>query len=217
MPAVNGVHFKRCWLLNSSNVNKFNAVEFSKSRNIQASSTAMNFRDCIIGPGLDSFMDMPNVGNSKVSVNGGLFINPTRNSTPIPDKFAMANTTTFTAYPNASCLNTQGVPNISNSIFYGGIVSVSNANSLLGPANFQFKTTGNTTVLSRGQVDPKFTSDVSKITPLVSKHGEISISEKRAYVVRLALLDFALQGKSPAKGSGAHVTSIKQLLSVNSP
>jgi hypothetical protein len=66
--------------------------------------------------------------------------------------------------------------------------------------NTQFRTTGNTTVLSDAMVNPRFVSRVGALPPDTP-------------IPVLMRLDFSLRPESPATGTGSSVTSIQNLLS----
>ena len=90
---------------------------------------------------------------------------------------------------------------VRNSIFWGGAIQVT-GNKPLGGNNVQFKTLGNTVVLSNTFTDPKFANNLSGVAD-------------NASVNTLANLDFSLSNSSPQVpyGLGSLMTSLKQLFS----
>lgn len=215
--------FDKCWLYNSDQASRFYR-QGSTGATIKGPSSGFTtpaFTNCIIGPGLETGLWFyPNNGsNCGLTMADSLFIscagyaiqkeatvaagqqsiNLTRvtsfqaRTSPIPSSYPQEVSLRFfesSTNPNAEV--------VSNSIFYDGFVNVFGTR-LLGPGNFQYRTSGQTMTLSASQIDPKFKSDVSNITGT-------------ATFTQLKNLDFSLQTGSPATGSGSTLTSVQQLL-----
>ena len=173
-----------------------------------------DFNQCVLGPGLSTGV-VYSQKNSGLSINNCLFLNPRLSNLTGTVKGAearysivsMRNVTSFLTPLNAdrgahACLDYeyQGQGSVENSIFYGGVVNVSNATHPLSSyfPNVQFATSGNTIALGPTQQDPRFVTNVTTI-------GAGDFTSLRS-------ADFSLQPGSPASGKGSSVTSVDRLL-----
>lgn len=82
-----------------------------------------------------------------------------------------------------------------SSVFWGGVVDVTGS-KLLGARNTQFKTSGNTIVLSNAELDPRFQANLNNVHTFMQE----------------VVTDYRLRYDSPARGTGSRLTSIFQLL-----
>lgn len=135
--------------------------------------TSVSVSNTILGPGLATSLDC-NSKKSDVDLNAVVSINPSETVYKIANVHTLTiryctsfltalnkegKATTCLSYPSPKSSD-----EVSGSIFYGGNVNVDNSTSFAFRINTQFKTSGNTLVISAEQKDPKFTSDVSTIT-----------------------------------------------------
>lgn len=164
----------------------------------------------ILGPGLTTTIDLVSAKVGVVCFNS-LLNNPSVaqvKMTKTPETFVTLWTNCFFQTPlNAKGLGHSNLsfssisatnPYVSNNIFWGGAVSVVGTRRL--GTNTQYKTTGNTLVLSSAQVDPKFVTDLSKVPSTASWY-------------QLAALDFTLAADAATGFTGYFPTSIKSFLS----
>lgn len=168
---------------------------------------------CVIGPRLENGIVQSRV-RGRVNMSNLLFLEPELTNIkrgPMTDaeaRLTQIYATNVTSFLDP--LNSKGRPHsclsfakqrdgLHNSVFWGGIVDVTGT-SALGVANTQFRTSGNTVMLSASQVDPKFQTNPDSIP-----RGAYFDSE-------LARADFRLSASSPAAGKGSSVTSVQTLL-----
>jgi hypothetical protein len=204
-----GATFRNSHIVNTNYINERDGVLVAS---VGGSSYSHNqFNNCVFGPGLNTAIQQSQA-YSQLSLTNCLFINPKtaviKKSINYLNPLIMTNITSYLTPLNdegkahSFLSNAVGGPydRISNSIVYGGAITFP-GNRSLGTGNFQFKTSGNTMVISAGQVDPKFQVDVEAIGKLTFPNNYI----------KLLTADFALQSNSPAIGRGSAVTSSAQL------
>jgi hypothetical protein len=201
-------YFDRCWIHNKRAGNTI-GVRISGA---PITSCGMTINRSIFGPGLSTAVKLDR-RYTNMGVSNSLFLNSIQhNVEKISDfsaAFTLRNVTSF-----QTPLNSQGQSHsnlkfgytydeVSRSVFYGGVVDVAGSR-VLGSSNFQFKTSGNTSVLSSSSVDPLFVSNVAGLP-------------NNASFSQLQSLNFALRPNSPALNAqaGSQVTSVSQLLSTN--
>ncbi len=202
-----------CWIHNSGYGYKgSNGITFT---NVSDSVYQDYFLDrCVIGPRLDTGIVQARV-RGRINMSNLLFLEPEVSNlrrAPMSDADArlsqiyITNVTSFLDKLNSqgqahSCLSfAKQRDGVHNSVFFGGVVDVTGA-SVLGVANTQFRTSGNTTMLSASQVDPKFQTNPD------------SIPRGAYFDLQLSLADFKLSSNSPAAGKGSSLTSVQTLLS----
>ena len=157
-------------------------------------------QDCVIGPNVNSGVDNSFAG---LKVAGSLFLNPYGASLVLRNDTSVDKCTMFVTARNSSGALHAGITDvggnnsIKNSIVYGGVIRAPQGKSY-GPANTQFATLGNTTALSASMVDPLFTSNVA------SYGSDVAFATLRN-------ASFKLKTGSPATGTGAVVTSVKDV------
>lgn len=202
-----GSGLKHCWLYNRSGQSAGNGVLVSQDNTFvptpsQYAVRPLSISDSVLGPNLSASLSS-NYNN--LSVSGSLFLQPLNTHLQLTNKAAVGNCTFFTTAKNSNgqtvkaLVATKGSSNtVASSIFYGGTVNVPSGTSY-GPKNTQFATTGNVTAISASMQDPLFVSAVGGYPNNVS-------------FATLKNSDFALQSASPAKGTGAYVTSVRVLL-----
>lgn len=159
--------------------------------------------NCVLGPNLMQGVDN---GFPGLKILGCLFLNAFSSSLTLRNSTELDRCTLFVTArnslgnPKTAIKVLAGSNSIKNSIFYGGVVRIPQGLSY-GPKNTQFATTGNTSALSAGLVDPLF------ISPVGNYQEPVSFS-----VLKNA--NFALKAGSPAQGTGAQVTSVQSVLNL---
>ena len=157
--------------------------------------------NCVLGPNLMQGVDN---GFPGLKINGCLFLNAYSSSLTLRNSTELDRCTLFVTArnslgnPKTAIRVLAGNNSIRNSIIYGGVVRIPQGLSY-GPKNTQFATTGNTSALSAGLVDPLFVSPVG------------TYQEPVSFAV-LKNANFALKPGSPAQGTGAQVTSVQAVL-----
>ena len=202
------------WVTNSqSNTTyKTDGIRVVGSTTQTQSNSSLLFLNSIIGPGLSTGVNVQSSGPAMLQFTDCLFNNA---GTANLARTAGANSpinlfrvTSFMTPHNqygqghaALQFTAAGNDSVRNSIFWGGAIQVS-GNKPLGANNVQFKTLGNTVVLSNTFTDPKFANDVSGVAD-------------NTPVSTLANLDFSLSNSSPQVpyGLGSLMISLKQLFS----
>ncbi len=191
------INLKRCWIYN-------NLVQ---SDGISLEGPTMHMTDCILGPGLIHTARV--AGQSRLTANGALFINSSGSNFKTEYNHSnlidLRNTTSFLTRLNAEAqahlfIDVPGQyerTKINSSVVYGGAVLLKPGR--VGSGNTQFRTTGNTAAISDQMVDPRFSTNVGAYPNTVSNGTLINT-------------DFALSLGSPAAGTGARITSVRQLL-----
>ncbi len=197
-----------CWIYNSSYTVGSDGVQLGDGTNW----TSVMVSNCVIGPGLKTGFNIQGNGTFPESVTNCLFINATRANIYSAKGLMTSRVTSFMTKLNpfgqahacvavaAGSTNPPGYDSVSSSIFYGGVVKVSPTIPFNCQNNTQYKTTGNTTLLSPTQVDPLFVTNVGRFPDNVP-------------IRALIQADYSLQANSPAQGTGSPITSVSQLLS----
>lgn len=225
--APGGPRLNKCWIYNSNyNVNSDGIVAAGGGTGYGPPYSPFFVTNSVIGPGLRNGVACPSL--MQPQLYNCLIINCTDNNIVGRGVRAEKVTSFMTRLnPNRkahAALKLDGPPPgyypplspgyVKKSIFYGGLIDVplEIPYGMPGPggwpmkpfplpveANTQFRTTGNTTLLSPNMVDPKFVDNVG----VLPAQTPISL---------LMRLDFSLKPKSPALGTGSDVTSIHALL-----
>ena len=175
----------KCWIYNNSYRVNSDGVKVI-GRNNSPPTQGVRLTDCVLGPGLRDGLN--NETPAIPTVKNCLFINATRNNVSSASVF-LENITSFMARRNPmrmshSCLKLDPsivpylgpTPRVEKSIFFGGMVEVPleinpypGAPSQPFPINVadntQFRTTGNTMLLSTTMENPLFQSRVGKVRP----------------------------------------------------
>ncbi|MBX9693289.1 MAG: hypothetical protein K2Z81_12950 [Cyanobacteria bacterium] len=164
--------------------------------------------NCILGPGLSTGV-IYSQENSGLSVYNSLFVNPritnirkTTVSSFYSGTMSLRYVTSFVTPLNDlgqghSCLTyKQEQDSVWNSIFYGGNVEVVGSGGTY-INNVQFKTSGNTLLLSPSQTDPLFQTNPNTLSNDVYK---------------LLYANFRLRSDSPAAGKGCDFSKLPPLL-----
>jgi len=198
---ASGLLLKSCWIYN----NKVTSDGVSLERGINLAGPKVNLFDCILGPGLANGAKLD--GLSALFANGVLFINGRGSNLKAVGSnwIDLRNTTSFMTRLNSegkshSFIDAPGPSGrvaINSSVVYGGAVLLKPGR--VGSGNTQFRTTGNTAAISDRMVDPRFWTNVGAYPNTVSNRTLIDT-------------DYALSLGSPAAGTGARITSVKQLL-----
>lgn len=197
----NVLNVKRCWIYNRTV--RSDGFELRPGGSF---GPKMVMSDCILGPGLVRSAQI--AGQARLFVDGALFINGSASNltTTVGSNLVdLRNTTSFLTRLNAegNAHSFIDAPDkyeqvkINNSIVYGGTVLLKTGR--VGNANTQFRTAGNTAALSDRMVDPRFSANVGAYPNNVSTGVLIAT-------------DYGLSPDSPAVGTGARITSVKQLL-----
>lgn len=222
-----GPRFNKCWIYNSSyKVNSDGIVASSGGTGYAAPYSPFHVTNSVLGPGLRNGVSCPSL--MQPSLYNCLFINCTSNNIVGRGVRAEKITSFMTRLnPNRmahAALKLDATPPgyypplppgyVKRSIFYGGLIDVplEVPNGIPGPGgwpmkpfplavelNTQFRTKGNTTLLSPRMVDPKFVTNVG-------------VLPAETPIPLLMRLDFSLKPKSPALGTGSDITSINALL-----
>lgn len=172
-----------------------------------AGSTYTTIANSVIGPGLGDGVALT-YGRPQVSLQHCLLLNNENSNIKLSTQTAKLSAnriTSFMAPYNITGQTHDAISSVkganlaaSNSIFYGGNINVV-CGGMIGTGNFQFRTTGNTVVISPEQVDPRFKTDLDAL-------GKI-IPARKAATVR-----FGLRDDSPAKGkAGSAMVAVRQL------
>lgn len=205
-PIMSGI--STCWIYNSSYTVGSDGVQLGDGTNW----TSVMVSNCVVGPGLKTGFNIQGNSTFPESVTNCLLINATRANISSAKGLLAQRVTSFMTKLNplgqahacvavaAGSTNPPGYDTISTSIFYGGVVKVSPNIPFNCQNNTQYKTTGNTTLLSPTMVDPLFVTNVGRFPDTVP-------------IRTLIQADFALQPNSPAQGTGSPITSVSQLLS----
>lgn len=223
--APGGPRFDKCWIYNSSYGVNSDGISVQGSAGYGPPSTPFWLTNSILGPGLRVGVNCPTT--QLPSLTNCLIINCTQsNFSGYAVRFENVTSFMTRLNPNKlahSALRLQDFVSylpmnrgyVKKSIVYGGVVDVplTVRNGIPGPygeqpqipfplpveSNTQFRTTGNTTLLSPTMVDPKFVMPVG-LLPAVTP------------IPVLMNLDFSLKPNSPAQGTGCTITSIRNLL-----
>ncbi len=199
--------FAQCWFHGPANTDYVTDEAVRVFNSCPQGPTRLIFDSCIFGPYMESSVVLDQQ-NTEVAMSNCLFINPRLNNlekTGSGSKwFHIRNCTSYLHLMNHhqqghATLQFVTLPgdSIQKSIFYGANVNLTGS-AFDSQQNTQFKTFGNTMMLSPTQTDPRFVSQV------------ISIPYNAPYQT-LKTLDFTLQPNSPALGKGSNLTSVKQL------
>lgn len=216
-----GGDFEKCWIYNSSYAR--NSDGFRQEGNPNGSHFVVGFyvRNSVIGPGLRDGVNT--TGRALPWLRNCLLINATRNNLQAHTAY-LDNVTSFMTRLNPIGMAHSAIrfnpgiaapqlihAHVNNSIVYGGVIdiplTIPNEIPPFNPVPFpiivsnntQFRTTGNTIVLSPTMVDPLFRSNVGRLP-------------NQTPIPILMHLDFSLQPTSPATGTGSAITSVRQLL-----
>lgn len=208
-----------CWIFNNYYRKNSDGIKFFGSTS-SAPVPGIRMTKCILGPGLRDGINNPTP--AVPTLKDCLIINCTRNNISSPS-IGLEHVTSFMTKRNPrnmshSCikLRPDSLPylaprsSIKKSIFYGGLVEIPSTIQypgggptiplpILVEENTQYRTTGNTTVLSNQMNNPRFRSRVGKV-------------RSRTPIRILKRLDFSLKESSPATGTGSSLTSVSQLL-----
>lgn len=221
-----GPQLDKCWIYNSTYKVNSDGVRVEGSGGFMPPSTPISFTNSVLGPGLRDAVSCNT--SASPSLNNCLVINSTRNNFS-GNAIKLEKVTSFMTRLNpqhrahaALKLLAPTVPYypmpagyVKKSIVFGGMVDVPTTIPgypyypgggytqvpfpLTVESNTQFRTTGNTTLLSPSMVDPRFVYPVG----LLPENTPIQL---------LMQLDFSLRPNSPATGTGSSVTSIRNLL-----
>lgn len=166
----------------------------------------LTFDQDVIGPGKENGLILGNglVSVSDVKVTNSLFIDAGANDiwgSPA-SKWTIDHITSFAENQNL-ILDGSG-HSVTNSIFYGGLVSLHGSTSRQ-LNDCQWQTSGDR--LSGQVVDPRFASNLSFLPPEVNTDIRQSPT-----ISTLRDLDFALSPASPCRGLGASIPSIHRFL-----
>jgi hypothetical protein len=224
---TSGISLTRCWIFNSdANAYRSDGILMQNTSGLPLRFYTL-LRGCVMGPGLkNGFVDEGRINSvyQDLSLSNCLLINPgDANFATNKVRIDLTNVTSFLTPLNSSgrahsCLSAYSDDAVvKNSIFFGGVVTSMRKGSAFtqaeqtaaqqvgfrrfGPGNVQFRTSGNTLVLSPTQTNPQFFSNLPAIGNNVlpgQLHG----------------LDFRHQ---VAPNSGSLLISIGQLLSKNYP
>lgn len=188
----------------------FNQCNHDDGMQIWTGSPVSNltFDQDIIGPGHENGLILGNgqVKVSNVTITNSLFIDAGSNNIwGSPAANWTINHITSFAQNQDLILDGSG-HSITNSIFYGGLLSLHGSVSHQA-SNCQWQTSGD--VLSGKTVNPQFLSDLSVYPPHVSTDLRDSPT-----LSTLANLDFTLSSSSPCQGLGSSITSVNRFLQV---
>ncbi len=226
-PTPGGPRFDKCWIYNSTyHRADSDGIRIDGGSGYMPPIPSISVTNSVLGPGLRDAVS--NNSSSSPSLTNCLIINSTRNNFS-GRAVRMENVTSFMTRLNprgmahaALKLVAPSTPYppypagwVKKSIVFGGMVDVPTSipgypyyppgNQTMVPFpltvenNTQFRTTGNTTLLSPSMVDPKFAHPVG----LLPAQTPIPL---------LMQMDFSLRSDSPAAGTGSTITSIRSLL-----
>jgi hypothetical protein len=203
--------FSQSWFYNTnySTTGKCTAITHQQNYPTYANAQAMQVKQCLLGPGLDSTVSDNTTSNT--SLTDCLIINPTGFSLALQSKSfnALYVTSVLLATNPAGsthwCFDHSGSfgaaekDTFGNAIFYGGAVYADP--SITSTANtIQYNTTGNTTFLCSAENNPMFNTNFAAMP------GSTPIST-------LMNTDFSLSSSSPFKSFGSSITSVNNFIS----
>lgn len=205
-------YLANCWFHGSDYISSYRDGVNILNTNTRGGVNSFTFHSCIFGPHLKRGVVLEQE-NSRLNLASCLFNNcgsanvvKTSSGNQNTKSISMVRCTSFLTPLNkngqghSSLSFTAGSGDaISSSIFYGGNVNISGS-SLHSVANVQYKTSGNTVIISSAQQNPQFQNASS-----------INFAGNNANWFQLKGLDFKVSSSSPFRYTGSTLTSVKQL------